>query len=231
MSQIDQISSHAKAIRIIHALEDILCRVWIQSKQLAITIGCFQIGLTQKTVTFGTYRVELIVSLFCRVVDIYNFDLVLGVLTPSEIACLICRLGYLNIFNPLKPDGCYFLDFTIHEERVVGKILATLSYQEPGVNFLNPRFRWQLNFEDIPGWSLLPTWIDDTVFPHRGILFVQYYSGDGINTHGCYPDTVFRRALFSMVQSASVSLSLPLSLSLLTSLSLCHSLLTSPGLS
>jgi hypothetical protein len=235
MSQIDKISNHAKCIRIIQALEDILGRVWILSKHLAIIIGSFQLGLTCKTQSFGTYRVELIVSLFSRVIDLHNFDLVLGVLNPTEIGCLICRLGYLNIFNPLKPEGCYHLDFTIHEERVVGKILGTLSFQEPGVNFLNPRFRWEWGFEDIPGWSLLQTWIDDTVFPHRGVLYVQYYSGEGLNIHGCSPDPNFRRSLFPMVTisifsglhllsylhrilSVFVSLTLPLSLSVLSSL-------------
>lgn len=199
MSNIDKISNHAKCIRIIQALEDILGRVWILSKHLAIIVGCFQLGLTLKTENFGTYRVELVISLFCRVVDLHNFDLVLGVLTPPEVACVICRLGYLNIFNPLKPEGCYCLDFSIREERIIAKMIGALSYQEPGVNFVAPRFRWEWGFEDIPGWSLLPTWIDDTVFPHRGILAVQYDSGDGVNNHGCFPDPVFRRSLLAMV--------------------------------
>lgn len=201
MTSIDKISNHAKCIRIIQALEDILGRVWILSKHLAIIIGCFQLGLTTKTETFGTYRVELIISLFCRVIDLHNFDLVLGVLLPQEIACIICRLGYLNIFNPLKPEGYYCLDFSIREERIIAKMIGALSFQEIGVNFVTPRFRWERNFDDIPGWSLLPTWIDDTVFPHRGILSVQYYSGEGVNNHGCYPDIVFRRSLLAMVSS------------------------------
>jgi hypothetical protein len=220
MSQLEKVSNHAKCIRIIQALEDILGRVWILSKHLAIIVGCFQLGLTNKTQTFGTYRVELIISLYCRVIDLYNFDLVLGVLTATEIGCLICRLGYLNIFNPLKPEGWYHLDFTIHEERMIGKLLGTLSFQEPGINFLYPRFRWEWSFEDIPGWSLLPTWIDETVFPHRGILSVQYYSGEGTNIHGCSPDPLFRRSLFPMVFTFLPSFLPPPSLLLLLLLTL-----------
>lgn len=99
----------------------------------------FSIGSVDKT-PFGSYRVELIVQLFNRVLDQHNFEvraffftffsvslhcghifkqIVLATLTPREIACLHCRIGYLKLFNPCKPDGWYQLDLSIWEERQV----------------------------------------------------------------------------------------------------------------
>ncbi len=50
-------------------------------------------------------QVELAVQLFSRVVDTHNIDLVLRELTVYESACMICRVGILNVFNPLRPEG------------------------------------------------------------------------------------------------------------------------------
>lgn len=42
---------------------------------------------------FGSYRVETVVNLFNRIVDLHNFEVVLAVLTPYEVACVQCRIG------------------------------------------------------------------------------------------------------------------------------------------
>ena len=54
---------------------------------------------------FGTYRVEIVISLFCRIIDVHNFHLVLNQLNIQEYAAIVCRVGILNIFNPLLPEG------------------------------------------------------------------------------------------------------------------------------
>jgi hypothetical protein len=51
---------------------------------------------------FGTYRVELVVRLFSRILDIINFDIIVEKVNNQEHAMLIFRLGYLNTWNPLK---------------------------------------------------------------------------------------------------------------------------------
>ena len=87
-------------------------------------------------IQFGSYRVEVLVNLFNRLVDLHNFDMVLGVLTPYEIACVQCRIGILHYFNPMKPEGFHTVDLGIRDERVVAKMLAALSYVEPGENWV-----------------------------------------------------------------------------------------------
>jgi hypothetical protein len=56
-----------------------------------------------------------------------------SVLTPYERGTLYCRIGWLKMWNPLKPEGSWELDLGHHEERVVAKMLCVLSAQEPGM--------------------------------------------------------------------------------------------------
>ena len=70
----------------------------------------------------GTYRVEILVDLFNRLVDLHNFEVVLAVLTPFEVACVQCRIGFLHYFNPFKPEGFHTTDLSLREERVVAKM-------------------------------------------------------------------------------------------------------------
>ena len=78
----------------------------------------FRVGKVNKT-SFGSYRVELIVSALHRVLDLHNFECVLMVLTSEEHAQLLARVGWLTIFNPCKAEGCYEFDFARREERQV----------------------------------------------------------------------------------------------------------------
>ena len=53
-----------------------------------------QIGSTNKTDFFGTYRVDLVVTLFSRILDIHNFELVMHCLTPYEAGCVYMKIGW-----------------------------------------------------------------------------------------------------------------------------------------
>jgi hypothetical protein len=77
------------------------------------------------------------------------------VLSPYEAACVICRIGYLHIFNPCKPEGAWELDLSRREERNMVKIFCALGIHEPGDNFLNEKFRWTRESDSMPGWELV----------------------------------------------------------------------------
>ena len=55
-------------------------------------------GSTKRTEFFGTYRVDLVVTLFSRVLDLHNFEVVMHCLTPFEVACTYCRIGWYVTF-------------------------------------------------------------------------------------------------------------------------------------
>ena len=40
--------------------------------------------------------------------------IIFRLLSSDEIACLNCRIGILNLFNPLEPDGAYELGISTH---------------------------------------------------------------------------------------------------------------------
>jgi len=200
-----KIPPKAKALRLFSSLIDVFQRVWLRCRHLSLILQHFTAGAINRTADFGSYRVEVVVVLFCRVIDVQNFDLVWEHLHPQEIACIYCRLGMLNFFNPLKLEGCYCLDISRYEERTIAKMLAVMSTVEAGENWINETFRWEYFAECIPGWELTKSWLRDENMPHRGYLYLEYYSGGctkfGIPLlqHGCNPDIGIRKSLLAMV--------------------------------
>lgn len=72
-----------------------------------------------------------------------------------EVASTYCRLGFLNLYNPCKPEGSWELDLSRREERIVAKTLCVLATQEPGDNWPFKTFRWMRSMESMPGWELV----------------------------------------------------------------------------
>jgi hypothetical protein len=126
-------------------------QVWLKARQVSLIIKMFEdIGSVKKTVFFGTYRVELVIALFSRIlgnfrislfsncfiswiymhrgiciciylyvyvdawmyiyvyicidtyihiiiIDLHNIELIMHVLTPHEVGCCFCRLGWLKV--------------------------------------------------------------------------------------------------------------------------------------
>ncbi len=48
------------------------------------------------------------------------------------VQSICCRIGWLNIWNPLDADGYYELDLSLRDQRVVCECLVVLSVKEPG---------------------------------------------------------------------------------------------------
>jgi hypothetical protein len=188
-------NANIKASRIVLAIVDILSRVYIKARHLALILKWFPLGRTHRTRHFGTYRVELAVLLYNRVVDIHNMDLVGRVLTVYEWGCLLCRIGILNIYNPLKPEG----PICRRDERKVAEILTALSVIEPGENWLEATFRWSYDAVTIPGWELTQSWLTAETVPEKGVVYVNYYSGEGQRMNGCVADVPARKALLALV--------------------------------
>lgn len=90
---------------------------------------------------YSTYRVELVVRLFSRLVDIINFDYVLRELEQHEYAMVVFRLGWLNIWNPLKAEGAIYLDMSRREERQLARMLIVLNYVESKHTWVEPYYR------------------------------------------------------------------------------------------
>lgn len=104
------IQPQAKAVRTVELLVNAFEYHFIYARHLELLCMIFEeFGTVPCSEFFGTYRVELVISLFPCVVDIYNFEIVMRRLTPLEAACVICRLGWLHIYNPMKPEGMHHM--------------------------------------------------------------------------------------------------------------------------
>jgi hypothetical protein len=77
------VSNEAKCAKFIDQVEDYLGASWLLCVQLVAILECFGIGTCGRTKVFGSYRVDLVVTFFPKLVDIYNFDIVLKHLQPS----------------------------------------------------------------------------------------------------------------------------------------------------
>lgn len=169
----------------------LLCR------HLAVLMLLFLRGTCKKT-DWGTYRVELIIAMFSRLKDVHNFELVLAQLNTEEVAMVYARIGILNTFNPLKPEGGYCLDLGVWEERQVAKILIHFACVEPGANWFYQEYTFDRRQEGIPGWELPVTWLSEEGLPAKGLLTLMYYSGGGLRLQGCNPTIKVREAALSL---------------------------------
>lgn len=197
------ISKKAKAIRIMEILDDSFSKLWLLCRQVAVVLEVFQfIGGAARTANFGSYRSDLVCLLYERIVDIHNFELVLRILEPFEVAAITCRIGWLNFYNVLKPEGAIQLNLGRYEERCIAKMLCVLAVTEPGNNWTEYSFRWKSEDECVPGWELTEGWVKqdgkDEGMPNRGILSLYYYSGEGQRLQGCKPHISLRKALMSL---------------------------------
>ena len=164
----DSISDEAKASRLLDAIIDHLSKGFILCRHLAVVIAYFEYGSVRKTTHFGSYNVELVVAIYNRIVDIHNIEVVLRQLDGYEVGCIYCRLGWLALFNPLKPEGAWEVEVSRLEERKVAKMLCLLSTNEPGRNCLSETFKWHRQADPMPGWELTVSWMS-------GHYYYYYY--------------------------------------------------------
>ena len=75
-------------------------------------------------------RIIVLQLLFGRIVDLYNFHIVHAALSEAEQAEAFYRLGWLNLFNPVRPVRQYDLDMSKPEEREMVRVLLNLAQEE-----------------------------------------------------------------------------------------------------
>eukprot|EP00638_Chattonella_subsalsa_P018320 CAMPEP_0117884160 /NCGR_PEP_ID=MMETSP0950-20121206/18682_1 /TAXON_ID=44440 /ORGANISM="Chattonella subsalsa, Strain CCMP2191" /LENGTH=304 /DNA_ID=CAMNT_0005740409 /DNA_START=97 /DNA_END=1010 /DNA_ORIENTATION=+ len=160
---------------------------------------CEQVRFVLQKYPVASELVDLTVSLFPRILDIRNFNKVLEILSQKDQAHVVGRLGVLNTWNPAEPDGYIEVDLSRREERQLARVLVHLAQVEPGENFDNEKFQWTRLDPVVPGWCLPVTWFSEESMPHRGILSVSYYSGEGKGLKGCNPDMKLRAAMTTAI--------------------------------
>jgi hypothetical protein len=204
----NDIKQHAKGVRLKDEIISMLGPLWLRVKHVVLLLQYFKeavkVGRTKsnKNNYWGSYRVDIVVSLFSRIVDLHNFEFILAEMSSIESSCLYTRLGWLNIFNPMKPEGCYELSMSRWDERMVAKLLLSLAVHEVGENLIDGSFQWDRDAVKTPGWVVTPSWLCDESMQRRGYLTLTYVSKkntSSITSDNYNPDTDYRRALLSAV--------------------------------
>jgi hypothetical protein len=75
---------------------------------------------------------RVIVCLFGRLWDLWNFDIIMRQLNQKAQYEVILRLGWLNIINPLKPSFDYIIKLMKQEDRILLVTLMELATTESG---------------------------------------------------------------------------------------------------
>lgn len=88
----DKSSAEFKSLNVSEYLLSELSSRWIYCRQLSVVVKLFQFGVALHS-DFGSYRVELIVKLFDRIIDLHNFQFVLMHLNAHEHAAVFARIG------------------------------------------------------------------------------------------------------------------------------------------
>jgi hypothetical protein len=166
--------SRARSRRFVNKAKLTFPRVAVECRHIALLIGIFgSDGRTKSSKMYGTFNVEIIIFFFSRIVDLHNFELVLMHLTAFELACLHCRLGILNFFNPCKPDGSHHLDINYYDERQVLKIIFSLVYLERYYALLDHQYRFSKEKDPMRGWTLTTMWLEEPSIGKRGCFQIR----------------------------------------------------------
>eukprot|EP00903_Cladosiphon_okamuranus_P017705 g16304.t1 len=166
---------------------------WLTAKQVITTMNFFP--------RCDFLRVIVATTLFGRLLDLENIDLILDEFTQAESEEFLWRLGPLNCYNPMKPDRFYDLDLAHRDDREICKVLARLAADEPGENWVGEQYSWSYAQRPVPGWELPLSWTtpDDGQNGgprHCGRLMLQYSSDPA---KGCAPKWKLRESLMTRV--------------------------------
>ncbi|CAM9741209.1 unnamed protein product, partial [Hapterophycus canaliculatus] len=72
--------------------------------------------------------VDAVVFLFRRLVDRENFHRMMNMLSDEDMERLGDALGWLNVFNPFRPDGQYRLNLGRPDEKRVAAAVMKLAH-------------------------------------------------------------------------------------------------------
>lgn len=133
---------------------------------------------------YGSTRVEVFITLYNQISDIINLPIVFKLLTAHEKATIILRLGWLNLWNPLRPNGIYRLRFTNREERQLIRLLIITSllrteeeWSHGKVIESSPSNVTELTAINETTDCIIPTeWHKEENLPTTGLLSVEFTS-------------------------------------------------------
>ncbi len=101
-------SDEFKSISILEFFETEFAHLWFYCKYVALICELYEEFGQANRSNFGSYRVELIVMLFDRIVDLENFEVIMSVLNAEEQASIYARIGkFISLYVTLSLTTIY----------------------------------------------------------------------------------------------------------------------------
>lgn len=97
------------------------CEYWFSAHQVKAILERFETA---------EERIRAFVVLFGRLVDEENSHIPLSMFSKAQTKALRERLGVVNMFNCFQPDGSYYLDLSVYDERFVATMLVQVAMGE-----------------------------------------------------------------------------------------------------
>lgn len=186
------------AANVLAFLEELFGTSYLRCRHIVLVLELF-VGGRMKRTDYGSYHTEIVVTLFQRIKDLHNFELIFSVISAEDQANVLARLGFLTLFNPIKAEGHVRLHLSSYEQRQIAKILMHLSLDEPAENWVGETYSSSPDLPPMPGWQLSVVWFTEEGLPKFGVLSTRYYSGEGVEGDGFAPNAALRNALLSLV--------------------------------
>ena len=110
-------------------------------RQLLILVDLLEeFDVPSKCLYASTFRIELIVTFFPKVIDTHNMHVVYQRLKPVDQAAFMFRIGVIRTFNVFKPEGHHFFDLSYRDQRIAFKLLLFLSKVESSTHALTGEY-------------------------------------------------------------------------------------------
>jgi hypothetical protein len=97
-------------------------KYFFRSEDVIALLDCFSEDLNTQC--------KVVLSLFCRLLDLENFFIITRYLSTPTAQSVAESLGWLNIMNPMHPAGDYKFRLQYHDERCVGVYMLQLGASE-----------------------------------------------------------------------------------------------------
>ena len=129
---------------------------WIECNQLSIILFKF-ISRSAPTIVLA----RLICTLFNRIIDLENLSALINNYGSELKLEVFHRLGILNVWCPMMPDGNMEFDLAAWDHREACKLLIRLAVIEPGENWADECYSGSTIEPNVPGWELPTSWTEE----------------------------------------------------------------------
>jgi hypothetical protein len=166
LTAISKLSSSASALM---QLEEAVCDRHFTTLQVAFLLLCFMRKFSADADVQDTL-VELVVSVFPFITNLVDISDVITLLQPAQQAELYYRIGWLNLWNPIRPDGYTELNLMRREERQIAKLAMHLLMCDAAVKWCDEEYSFKRYDLHLGGWQLPKAWLTESALPSRGVL-------------------------------------------------------------